>query len=154
MKRATGGPGLAKTTKPALLSRRTLDLVSGSDVRWKALFEAADVMSEGAPRGDDPGRRYYGSTDVLLLLQPERPGDDMASLARAIAADPHVRVRALRLARLEAAQRASGPLDRMQAEVTIIPRAGGIAVHVEVEAPVLPDRRAVPRPSTLGLPEP
>ena len=69
----------------------------------------------------------------------------METLAGIVAADPHVRLRAMRLARREAAQRAMGPLDRVLTEITVVPRTGGIAVHVEVEASVLRDRRGVPR---------
>jgi hypothetical protein len=141
------GPGLAKTKRPPLYTMRSALLVCGSDARWKAAFEEADIVSEGAASGTDPGRRYFGSTDILLLVQPERDGDDMSTLAKVIAADPHVRLRAVRLARREAAQRALGPLDRVQTEITVVPRTGGIAVHVEVEATVYPDRRSAPRPA-------
>jgi hypothetical protein len=66
-------------------------------------------------------------------------------LAAAVAKDPHVRVRALRAARREAAQRADGPVGRMIAEITVAASCGGVTVHVEVEARVFPDRRAVAR---------
>jgi len=141
------GPGLAKTKRPPLYTVRSAVLVAGSDARWKAAFEEADVVSEGAASGVDPSRRYFGSTDILLLVQPERAGDDVRTLVKIIAADPHVRLRAVRLACREAAQRALGPLDRVETEITVVPRTGGIAVHVEVEAAVHPDRRAAPRPA-------
>jgi hypothetical protein len=64
------------------------------------------------------------------------------TLAGAVALDPHVRLRAMRVARREAAQRAHGPLDRVRTEITVSPCAKGVAVHVEVEAQVLRDRRA------------
>jgi hypothetical protein len=141
------GPGLAKTKRPPLYTMRSAVLVAGSDARWKAAFDEADVVSEGAASGADPTRRYFGSTDILLLVQPERGGDDMRMLAKVIAADPHVRLRAVRMARREAAQRALGPLDRVETEITVVPRTGGIAVHVEVEAAVHPERRSAPRPA-------
>lgn len=124
---------------------KTLKLVAGSDVRWKALFERADIVSEGAPSGEDPTRHYYGSTDIILRVEPDREGEDVTTLTTLASADPHVRVRAMRLARIEAAQRATGPLGRFEGQITVQTRADGIGVHVDVEAIVLPDRRLVPR---------
>lgn len=120
-------------------------LLHSSDGRWKQLFEKADVVSEGAPRGEGQERQYFGSSDILLLLQPERAGDTIERIAQAVASDPHVRLRAVRMARREAAQRAQGPLDCVFAEITVSPSPRGVSVHVEVEARVFPDRRAVPR---------
>jgi hypothetical protein len=139
------GPGLAKTRAAPLYRARTVKLVAGSDARWQALFESADVVSEGAPRGEDPHREYYGCTDILLPILAERPGDDAEKLADLVARDPHVRVRALRMARREAAQRATGPLDRMWSEISVTCSDRGISVHVEVQAPVFPDRRSAKR---------
>jgi hypothetical protein len=145
MKPFARGPGLAKTHQPPLVHVRTVSLVAGSDARWKELFDGADVVSEGAPRGDDPGRRYFGSTHILLLIHPERPGQSMGELAEIVARDPHVRLRAMRLARREAAQRAEGPLDCVRSEIRVSHSAMGVNIHVEVEARVFPDRRAAPR---------
>jgi hypothetical protein len=139
------GPGLAKTRAAPLYRARTVRLVSGCDARWQALFDGADVVSEGAPRGEDPHREYFGSTDIVLLVQPERTGDDLETIADLVARDPHVRVRALRMARREAAQRAMGPLDRMWSEISVTSSDRGVSVHVEVQAPVLPDRRSARR---------
>ena len=151
MKFSGRGPGLARTRFPPLFHPRTLRLLASSDARWGELFEKAYVVSEGAPRGDGNERAYFGSTDIVLLVQPERPGETMDSLASAIARDPHVRLRAVRMARREAAQRASGPLDSLRAEITVSSRTRGVTIHVEVEARVLPDRRAAPR-ATLAAP--
>jgi hypothetical protein len=145
MKTCAKGPGLAKTRAAPLYCARTVQLVSGCDARWQALFETADIVSEGAPRGDDPHREYFGSTDILLLVQPERPGDDIQTIANLVARDPHVRVRALRMARREAAQRAMGPMDRMWSEISVSASDRGVSVHVEVQAPVFPDRRSAKR---------
>jgi hypothetical protein len=139
------GPGLAKTRAVPLYRTRTVQLVSGCDARWQALFDSADVVSEGSPRGEDPHREYFGSTDILLLVAPERPGIGLQEIADLVARDPHVRVRALRMARREAAQRATGPLDRMWSEISVKRSDRGVSVHVEVQAPVFPDRRSVPR---------
>jgi hypothetical protein len=147
MKLKDRGPGLAKTRLPPLLRTRTVSFVTGSDARWKALLDEADVVSEGASRGDDPCRRYFGSTNIRLAIQPERPGDDMERLAALAARDPHIRLRAVRLARREAAQRANGPIDCVRTETTITRCAAAVTIHVEVDAHVLPDRRAEPRPA-------
>jgi hypothetical protein len=151
MKPFDRGPGLAKTRRPPLLSTRTVSLVTGSDARWKALLDDADVVSEGASRGDDPSRRYFGSTNIRLALGPERPGDDMERLAALAARDPHVRLRAVRLARREAAQRADGPLDCVRSETTVTHSSTAVTIHVEVEARVFPDRRVAPRPRALAV---
>jgi hypothetical protein len=150
MKSCAKGPGLAKTRSAPLYRARTVALVSGCDARWQALFDSADVVSEGAPRGEDPHREYFGSTDIVLLIHPERPGDDIGALADLVARDPHVRVRALRMARREAAQRAMGPLDRMWSEISVKAARGGVSVHVEVQAPVFPDRRVARRDCAAG----
>ena len=153
--RPKGRPGLAKTARAKLFHSRTLRLIASSDARWGELFESADVMSEGAPRGEGSERSYFGSSNIILLIAPEDPSQTVQSLAEAVARDPHVRLRAMRVARREAAQRADGPLDRVRTEITVSPCATGVAVHVEVEASVLADRRTAPRddkPSTPALP--
>jgi hypothetical protein len=119
--------------------------MASSDARWSELFESADVVSEGASRGEGDERAYFGSSDIILLVRTERPNETLEQLALVAAKDPHVRLRAVRTARREAAQRASGPLDRLRAEITVSACPRGVAVHVEVEASVLPERRASPR---------
>jgi hypothetical protein len=135
------GPGLVKTTRAQLFQSRTFRLVASSDARWGEIFDTADVMSEGAPRGEGSDRSYFGSSNIILLIAPEGPEQTAQSLAGAVALDPHVRLRAMRVARREAAQRAQGPLDRMRTEITVSSCPQGVAVHVEVEAQVLRDRR-------------
>jgi len=120
-------------------------LVASSDGRWKQLFEKADIVSEGAARGSDGERTYFGSSDIVLLVCPETPELSMDGLARAMTVDPHVRLRALRTARREAQQRAGGPMGCLRAEITVSACARGVAVHVEVEARVFPERRVKPR---------
>ena len=129
--------------------------MASSDARWAEIFESADVMSEGAPRGEGSERSYFGSSNIILLVAPEDPNQTVQSLAGAIACDPHVRLRAMRVARREAAQRANAPLERVRTEITVSPCATGVAVHVDVEALVLPDRRTAQReekPNTPALP--
>jgi hypothetical protein len=138
---------LAKTKRPPLLTHKTVRLIASSDARWAELFEEADIVSEGAPRDIGAHVAYFGSTDILLRTQ-EAKSDDLAKVALR---DPHLRLRAVRTARREAAQRAGGPLDRLHAEITVSSDARGVTVHVEVEAHVFPDRRAVPR-AAVGAP--
>jgi len=145
MKPPPRGPGLVKTTRAQLFHSRTLRLLASSDARWGAIFDTADVMSEGAARGEGSDRSYFGSSNIILLIAPEGPEQTVQTLAGAVALDPHVRLRAMRVARREAAQRAHGPLDRVRTEITVSPCAKGVAVHVEVEAQVLRDRRVKTR---------
>ncbi len=129
-------------------------LVASSDGRWGELFDKADIVSEGAAIGEGDERAYFGSSNIVLLLALERTGHTCEQLASAVALDPHVRLRALRVARREAAQRAKGPLDRVCAEITVSPCARGVVVHVDVRAHVFPDRRAVPRGPVSAPPDP
>jgi len=151
MKLSPRGPGIAKAGRPPLVSQKTMRLVTSSDARWAELFENADIVSEGAPRDVGSKRSYFGSTDIVLLAGQERPRSGALDLASVAAYDPHVRLRAVRMARREAAQRAGGPLDRLHAEITVSRGSRGVTVHVEVEAYVFPDRRAVPR-TAVGAP--
>ncbi|HEX6273906.1 MAG TPA: hypothetical protein VFZ53_12750 [Polyangiaceae bacterium] len=136
------GPGLSKTRSLGLLERRTLTVLRSSDYRWRELFERADVMSEGACRDEPDGTTYYGSTSVLLPFAskggavPDELGSEVAAL---IANDPHARVRAVRMACLEAQVRSRGPLGRVRAELFVRSTTRGIKVDVEVEAAVLPE---------------
>ena len=107
-------------------------------------------MSEGAARGEGNERSYFGSSNIILLIAAEGPEQTAQSLAGAVARDPHVRLRAMRVARREAAQRANAPLDRVRTEITVSSCATGVAVHVDVEALVLPDRRVNPREARVA----
>ena len=66
MPRKLNGPGPAKARALVIGARRTLELWQSTDYRLRELFEAADVMSEGATRSEPDGATYYGSTSVLL----------------------------------------------------------------------------------------
>lgn len=127
-----------------------MELWQSSDYRWRELFEAADVMSEGAPRKEPDGLHYYGSTSVLLPTE-SRGGsvpDELAErLARFVSHDPHARVRAVRIACLEAQLRSGGKLGRVYAELFVREDNRGVRIDVEVDAPVLEvSGRAKPGP--------
>jgi hypothetical protein len=134
------GPGLTKTSRAGWLRRRDIQLWEASDYRWRELFEAADVMSEGATRDEPDGPVYYGSTSVILPLQSRGglvPDDEHERIVRALGADPHARIRAVRIAYLEAQLRAGGPIGQLSADV--VPRVDtrGVRLDIEVEARVL-----------------
>jgi hypothetical protein len=122
-----------------LLSSRKVELWQASDYRWRELFEAADVMSEGATRDEPDGKMYYGSTSILLPFSSRGglvPDDQAEPVSRLLAKDPHARLRATRIARLEAQVRSEAPIGRVRAELGVSVVLHGIQVSVEVEARV------------------
>jgi hypothetical protein len=133
-------PGLVKTRNAALFARRKLELVKASDYRFRELFENADVMSEGKTRDDTDGATYYGSTSILLPFTskgggvPDDHADEFVALIRS---DPHARIRAVRVACVEAQVRAHAVLGRVRAELFVRRDRKGVRVDVEVEARVL-----------------
>lgn len=133
----TARPGLAKAGRPPLVQTRVLQLWRGQDSGWREAFESADVMSEGAIREEDDGPVYYGTTSVVLPLASHQGTipDSLAQQAlQLLAGDPHARLRAIRIARLEAHWRAGGPLATARTEVRVRPHAKGICLDVEIEA--------------------
>jgi hypothetical protein len=112
------GPGLAKARSAPLLRRRLVELVAASDGRLRELFDGADVVSEGSARMEGRDLVYYGSTSVLLGSSREQGAQAIEELARMATLDPHVRVRAVRIARREASARAGGPIGTLHAEVS------------------------------------
>jgi hypothetical protein len=139
------GPGLAKTRSQPWLRTRTIELWEAGDYRWRVLFEGADVMSEGATRSESDGLVYYGSTSVILPRVSRgglMPDAECERVARALLADPHARIRAIRIAYLEAQLRAGGPIGRLAAEVNVRPDERGLRIDVEVEARVLSARES------------
>jgi hypothetical protein len=110
------------------------------DYTWRELLEHADVVSEGAVRKELDGPVYYGSTSVLLV--PSESGRkysdaEMDTFAKLLAADPHARVRAVRIACLEAQLRAGCDIGAVRAELTIRRDAHGVRLDIDVEARVL-----------------
>jgi hypothetical protein len=122
-----------------LVRRKSVALLSSSDYRWRELFEASDVMSEGATRDEPDGPVYYGSTSVLLPRVSRGglvPDAEVDFIRHAVAHDPHARVRAVRIACLEAQLRAGGALGRVRAELVVRADVRGIRIEVDVEARV------------------
>ena len=133
------GPGPAKASILALGTSRTLELWQSADYRVRELFEAADVMSEGRTRTEPDGATYYGSTSVLLPFISHGgfvPAERASDITRLVASDPHARLRAIRIACLEAQVRSGGPIGRVRAELFVRSDTRGIRVDVEVEARV------------------
>jgi hypothetical protein len=103
------------------------------------MLAVADVMSEGATRAEPNGSVYYGTSSILLPVCsrggqiPDNRLEDALVWCRN---DPHLRLRVLRLARREAAQRAGTHLTRMEAEIVFTKTPLGLRVDVEVEADV------------------
>jgi hypothetical protein len=122
-------------------------LWQSADYRWRELFEAADVMSEGATRPEPGGLVYYGSSSVLLPLVSAGgllPDEDLEELLELIAHDPHARLRAIRVACLEAQLRSGGDLGSVRAELAVRRDPRGIRIDVDVEAAVLQRGSAAP----------
>jgi hypothetical protein len=132
-----------------VVTRRTVQLLSVLDGWWARVLDRADVVSEGSRASEPPGGVYYGSTNLRCVPEP-RPATlqklGIGALARLMLADPHVRVRLVRLARREAVARAPGPLGVLRVEITAQPAAAGgegqepssaIDVQLDVSAPVV-----------------
>ena len=150
------GPGPAKTKALAIGTSRTLELWQSADYRLREMFEAADVMSEGATRSEPDGATYYGSTSVLLHFTSHGgavPKERAREIAQLIGNDPHARIRAIRIACLEAQIRSGAPIGRVRAELFVRRDARGIRVDVDVEARVFKNQER-PRPRAPRKVEP
>lgn len=139
VQRRSRGPGLRKTTALPVVRRRSVELWQSTDYHWRQLFESADVMSEGATRSEPDGPVYYGSTSLLLTVASQGglvPDDDLERLLALLPYDPHARLRAVRVACLEAQLRSGGSLGRVRAEVSVKRDPRGARVDIDVEADV------------------
>ena len=136
------GPTIAKSRQTALVERRTRPLVRCTDYRWRELFETADVLSEGAIRQDEEGPAYYGSTSILLSDRSHGghyEDNERTMLCQLLTVDPHARIRAIRMACLEAQLRARTPIASFFADFAALEVASGIRITVDVEARVATD---------------
>ena len=107
---------------------------------WARVLEGADTVSEGGQVSESDGEVYYGSTSVRCYPEP-RPQAirqlDLSSLARLLLADPHARLRLVRLARREAAARIRGTPGVLRVELSAVAGDEGRAAatggeHIEV----------------------
>jgi hypothetical protein len=144
----TSFPGLAKIRGVPLVQRRRIELRTAHEGRWREILDAADVVSEGRARQEGASLVYYGSTSVLL---PRRsaggllPDLDVASLTAVLRLDPHVRLRALRIAHREAQARAGASMRMMLAEIQINETRRGVIIAIEVTARLARPLRSVTR---------
>lgn len=132
-------PGLVKAQSGSFVRRRTLELVAAEDGRIREMVEAADVVSEGLAKEEGGRLVYYGSTSLLLPSRARGgalPEPEIETLAALLAFDPHLRLRAMRVARREAVTRARGDLGTIRAEITVQASTTGIVVLVDVVANV------------------
>jgi len=143
-------PGLAKVRAPPLVQRRRVELCTAHEGRWREILEAADVVSEGKACAEGAALVYYGTTSVLLPRASAGgllPDLDIAALARVLRLDPHVRLRALRIAHREAQSRAGAPMKTLLAEIQISEAPRGVIIEIEVTAHL-----ARPKLTTTAVP--
>ena len=134
-------PGLAKSRGLPLVLARTASLVRAPDPRWRELFDHADTISEGSVRDEKAGRVWYGSTSLILSVDPaEACGADHPLLAALARRDLHVRLRAVRIAHREACARSPCRLGRFTCEIRVEADARGVRIDVDVQAPLIERR--------------
>jgi hypothetical protein len=100
---------LVRATRVNALHQRG-SRVALSRVLEEELFRSAEVLSEGGARGGGQGESYFGSTMISVELEGLLAGvrdwaEARRSLLEAIDGSVRVRLRAMRLARAEAARR-------------------------------------------------
>jgi hypothetical protein len=101
------------------------------------MFEAADVVSEGSVRATAGDLIWFGTTSLVLSWPAEVQGIEARAFVAALATrDPHVRIRALRIAHREASLRAPAPLGRAACEMRAFATTEGLRIDVDVEAPL------------------
>jgi hypothetical protein len=131
------GPGLVRSRSRGPVSIKWTPRVRGSDAHWRALFEAADSVSEGAVVDEASGPVWYGSTSVILALPKETSLRELAWLAQVAEKDLHVRLRAVRLAQREAQLRAPSTLGRCSCEIRVGSGERGVRIDVDIQAPLI-----------------
>lgn len=132
-------PGIAKIRAVPLVNERHLTLTAPNFGRWRELLDGADVMSEGRSKDELGELVYYGSTSLLIASVSgggALPDLWIVGLARLLAHDPHVRLRAVRVAQREAIARADAPLGPIRAELSVSASPRGVSLLVDVTARV------------------
>lgn len=144
---------MVKSRPAPIVEQRVRYWVRCADYLWLKFFEAADVVSEGAIRVEGVGRVYYGSTHIRLLhaaFPGNGPLDTAEGLERIARADPHVRVRAIRLACLEAQIRSGAEFDSVRTELAFLTESRALRISVDVEAHLSIDSALSPRQTRSG----
>ncbi len=104
-------------------------------------LDGADVVSEGSVAEEPDGSVYYGTTSVHCPVDTAALGDEphaamsLVDLAAVLLADPHTRLRLLRLGHREAAVRATGPLHVLNAEISAkaLDRDGELLIAITID---------------------
>lgn len=117
-----------------------MSFVRTPDGRLRDLLEGADVISEGATEDAADGPMWYGSTSLIVPI-PLADAPSRALFAEVAARDPHLRTRALRVAKREATIRAGAPLGRASCELRILPDSRGLRIDIDIQAPLIEERR-------------
>ena len=128
------GPGVVKVRTIPTLRTREVSLVSLTEGLVRDWLDGSDVMSEGAAVSDGA---YFGTTSIVIAITDARRHE----IESALVVDPHMRVRALRIAVREA--RGRGADGTLYAEFSIVRNARGIVVTIDIES-----RRAAPPTSS------
>jgi hypothetical protein len=134
------GPGLAKTRPGRLFSRRAVELWASTPGAMADFVRSADVVSEGAVTAENGASAYYGSTSLLFLPGPRTQALSTGELCAHLAADPHVRLLALRIAVREAAHRAGPAMGQVSADIAFREDPRGVLVTVDLAAPIATTR--------------
>jgi hypothetical protein len=135
-------PGLAKARQRSTLGTKTRQFIRTVEASLRGWMDGADIVSEGCMNGD----RYFGSTSIFLAWHRAPEGLSYGGdAARALVHDPHLRLRALRLARREAEARATGNLSSVSADLRANFDARGMFFTVDVEARAAGTRAAAGR---------
>ncbi len=124
------------------MTARVVLLVRAGDGHWATLFDRADVVSEGAAEQEGSSLVYRGTTSIILRWGTMRQGADetrcgnVEEKARAVAMDPHLRLRAVRVAQREAQSRAPGMLGTTRMDLFVRSDEREIRIDVDVDAVV------------------
>jgi hypothetical protein len=131
------GPGLAKAREGGLVIVRRIAVAKGTDGGWRALFDAADMVSEGAVRDEEAGAVWYGSTSLILPLDEGTSARLREFFVAFAERDMHVRLRALRAALREAVARAPARLGSSACDIRVTSDSRGVRIDVDVQAPLI-----------------
>ena len=136
------GPGITKVRHPHPVATRVVSLVRAGDGHWATLFDRADVVSEGAAEQEGPSLVYRGTTSIILRWSAmqqevaETPSWACEERVRAVAMDPHLRLRAVRVAQREAQSRAPGMLGTTRMDLFVRSEEREVRIDVDVDAVV------------------
>jgi hypothetical protein len=125
MVRERHGPGIAKVRNPQPLATRAVALTRADDTLWAWMFDQADIISEGATDREGTVHVYRGTTSIILPV-----GDSL----RTATLDPHLRLRAVRIAHREAQVRAAGSLGPVHMDIVVRSTDHEVRIDVELDA--------------------